>query len=62
MNNMEKSAAVFVNAIKTIASRPENLANLESYLTYHFDVWLRRWASTPADMAAEMRSFAEMDL
>lgn len=57
----EEAAAKFVNAIKEIASKPENLNNLESYLTYHFDEWLAKWANTPDDLATEMKSFAEME-
>lgn len=56
-----KAAADFVNAIKTIANKPENLDNLESYLCYHFAEWLEKYANTPEDMAAEMREFAEID-
>ena len=56
-----KAAADFVNAIKTIANKPENLDNLESYLSYHFSEWLEKYANTPEDMAAEMREFAEME-
>ena len=56
-----KAAADFVNAIKTIANKPENLDNLESYLYYHFAEWLEKYANTPEDMAAEMREFAELD-
>ena len=56
-----KAAADFVNAIKTIANKPENLDNLESYLCYHFAEWLEKYANTPEDMAAEMREFAELD-
>ena len=57
-----KAAADFVNAIKTIANKPENLDNLESYLSYHFSEWLEKYANTPEDMAAEMREFAEMEV
>lgn len=57
-----KAAPDFVNAIKTIANKPENLDNLESYLSYHFAVWLEKYANTPEDMAAEMREFAEMEI
>ena len=57
-----KAAADFVNAIKTIANKPENLDNLESYLYYHFSEWLEKWANTPKDMVAEMREFAEMEV
>ena len=56
-----KAAADFVNAIKTIANKPENLDNLESYLSYHFSEWLEKYANTPEDIAAEMREFAELE-
>ena len=37
MNN-EELAKVFVEAIKTMASKPDNLQNFEWYLERHFDV------------------------
>ena len=60
--DMEKAAAVFVEAIKTISTKPANLDNLESYLSYHFPEWLKRWANTPENIAAEMRNFAKMEI
>lgn len=62
MNNNAKAAADFVGAIREIAGKPENLENLQSYLTYHFDKWLEMWAGTPEGMAAEMQAFARMEL
>lgn len=56
----EKSAHVFVEAIMTLAENPDNLSNLESYLTTHFAEWLKKYASTPAEIACEMREFATM--
>lgn len=56
----EKAAAQFCAAIQTLASKPENLENLEHYLSYHFAVWLEKYANTPENMAAEMREFANM--
>ena len=41
-NNMEKVAGQFVNAIKTIAEKPENLDNLEGYLAHHFEAWVKK--------------------
>ena len=41
MNN-EECAKIFVEAIKTMASKPDNLDNFESYLSYHFDVWMKK--------------------
>lgn len=58
----EKLATQLCEAITTIAAKPENLANLEGYLSYHFPEWLNKWASTPADLVSEMRSFAEMEV
>ena len=62
---MEKytiEAAQFCNAIRELANKPENLQNLESYLEYHFDKWMEKYASTPDSMAAEMSEFAQMDI
>ena len=55
-------AAQFCDAIRELANKPENLQNLESYLKYHFETWLEKYASTPDGMAAEMSSFAQMDM
>lgn len=54
MTSAEQAAAQFVAAIRTIAEKPQNLDNLESYLSRHFPAWLSKYASTPEDMAAEM--------
>ena len=61
MKKYTLEATQFCNAIRELASKPENLQNLESYLEWHFDKWLEKYASTPDDMAAEMESFAHMD-
>lgn len=57
----EEAAHVFCEAIKDIAGRPENLANLESYLTYNFPQWLQKFANTPVGIASEMQAFASME-
>ena len=62
---MEKytiEAAQFCNAIRELANKPENLQNLESYLEYHFDKWMEKYANTPDSMAAEMSNFAQMEM
>ena len=58
----EAVARQFIKAIQTIAEKPENLNNLESYLTYHFSEWLKKYANTPAGLTAELKAFAEMDI
>ena len=56
----EKTAAQFCEAIRQLASKPENLEDLECYLSHHFAAWLEKYANTPEGMAAEMREFANM--
>ena len=55
-------AAQFCNAIRELANKPEYLQNLESYLEWHFDKWMEKYASTPDDMATEMSNFAQMEI
>ena len=63
MRKYEKQAATdFVEAIKLIAAKPDNLDNLESYLSRHFSEWISKWANSPASLAAEMKEFAEMEI
>lgn len=62
MRKYEKQAEKFCEAIRTLANKPENLNNLESYLSYGFDKWLTTWANSPENIAAEMKEFAEMEI
>ena len=62
MRKYEEQAAEFCEAIRTLANEPENLNNLESYLTYNFDKWPTTWSNSPENIAAEMKEFAEMEL
>lgn len=56
------TAKIFIEAVKTIAEKPENLENLEAYLSIHFSKWLLQYANTPEKLAGEMKAFAEMDI
>ena len=60
-DSIAKAAADFVGAIKLIATKPDNLDNLESYLSHHFPEWLRKYANNPEDIAAELREFAQVE-
>ena len=62
MKKYTVEAEQFCNAIRELANKPENLQNLESYLEYHFDKWMEKYASTPDDMATEMSNFAQMEM
>lgn len=56
----EQEAKQFCEAIKTIAEKPENLENLELYLSIHFATWLEAFANDPGSITAELKAFAEM--
>ena len=58
----ENESAVFCNAIKRLAENPDSLENLESYLSYHFQSWLEKFADKPENIAAELAAFAEMEV
>lgn len=60
MTKYADEAKVLVDAIREIANKPDNLDNLETYLSYSFGPWLEKWANSPASMADEMREFAQM--
>ena len=57
-----KAATMFVEAIREIAQKPKNLENLSYYLSYSFDKWLKTYANTPANLAAEIKLFAELEI
>ena len=58
----KQSADIFTQAIRDLASKPENLENLNSYLCYHFPKWLEKYANTPEGLAEELKAFAEMEV
>ena len=61
MNN-EELAKVFVEAIKTMASKPDNLQNFAWYLERHFDVWMEKFANSPEGLTSEVKHFAKMEI
>jgi hypothetical protein len=65
MNNngkFEQLAHEFAEALRTFAEKPENIDNIESYLSYHFDVWMEKWTSDPEGLTSEMKHFANMEI
>ena len=62
MRKYEQTAKQFCEALRTIAGKPENLDNLESYLSYHFAEWMNKYANTPENITAELKNFADMDV
>lgn len=60
--NREELAEKFINAIKEIASKLDNLDNLECYLSHHFDVWMEKFTYNPESLVSELKHFAEMEI
>jgi len=61
MNNNIEYSKRFAEAIRTLARKPENIDNLESYLYYHFDKWLEIYAKNPAGITEELEHFASIE-
>ena len=57
-----ENARIFCAAIKELANNPENLENLENYLSRHFSAWMKKYAYDPDCIAAELKNFAEMEI
>lgn len=62
LNINEVYAKIFCDAIRTMSEKPENIDNLENYLTYHFTTWLEKYGNCPENLAMEMKNFAEMEV
>lgn len=52
----------FVEAIKMLGNKPDNLENLAYYLSKHFDVWMEKYAHSPGSITGELKRFAEMEV
>lgn len=55
----EEEARQFCAAIKKLAANEAALDNLESYLSMHFDTWLKQYADYPGGITYELERFAE---
>lgn len=62
LNQYRREAAQMVKYIKMLAEKPKNLQNFECYLATFFDIWLKKYASDPENMVAELKHFAEMEI
>ena len=56
----QEQAKALCNALKAMTNNEYSIENFESYLSYHFDTWLRMYANTPDDMTAEIQHFANI--
>lgn len=57
----EEEARQFCAAIKKLAANEAALDNLESYLSMHFDKWLKHYADYPGGITYELETFAEIN-
>ena len=61
MISNERLAHEFIEAIKVMAEKPELLDNFESYLSYHFDVWMEKYAYDPESLTSEVKQFSKIE-
>ena len=61
MDSYKEQAKTVVDAIRKMASDENSLDNFEGYLSYHFDSWIKKFASTPDGFASEMKEFSEIN-
>lgn len=52
----------FAEAIRLFAEKPDNIDNLESYLSRHFEAWMEKYAYDPETLTSEMKHFAAMEI
>lgn len=60
MMRYEELAHEFCESIKKLANNEDALNNMESYLSYHFDSWMKKWAYDPDSITVELENFAKM--
>ena len=60
MAKYEEQAKSFCDAIRDFAKSEDAINNMESYLSYHFPEWLRKYAYDMESLSAEMANFAHM--
>ena len=56
----QNEARQVAEAIVEMVEHPDALSNFELYLSHNFGEWLRKFASDPESMAAELREFASI--
>lgn len=61
MPKYENLAYQLADAIVKLAGSEEHLNNFASYLSYHFPVWMEKWANTPETLVSEFCEFANME-
>ena len=61
MNSNEINAKILCDAIRKFAENPAAIENFESYLSYHFDVWHNKFASTPDGLIDEFKMFSSIE-
>lgn len=62
MSKYDELAERFCKAIKALAEDEYAFENLESYLSYHFPVWMEKYAHDPEGLTWELEQFSKITL
>lgn len=57
----EELANIFTESIKRLAENPARLENLNLYLSYHFDKWVKKFANTAEGLTSEIKEFSQIE-
>lgn len=57
----EQKSHEFVNALKELISKPDNLENFEWYLERHYKLWWDKYANTSDGIVSELNRFATIE-
>lgn len=60
MTRQEIFAKAFCQAIVEMANSENALANFESYLSQHFEKWVKKYANDMEGLTYELESFAQI--
>lgn len=58
MSEYDELAERFCAAIKALAEDEYALENLECYLSWHFPVWMEKFANDPEGLTGELEMFS----
>lgn len=62
MTNNEKNAKILCDAIKKMVNNENAINNFQSYLEFHFDKWMQKYAYDPDGLTTEFKNFSETEV
>lgn len=61
MTNNEKLSKALCDTIRKFSENPAGIDNMELYLNRHFELWFKKFVTTPEGLISEMELFSTID-